>query len=157
MDATVALIRMAQPAIDRYFACHPSIRFWILSTKYWYELVVLRVVKIGVPRYMPMRWVVGMPKMPTTWSFICLGIQGENQIRNLVALIICPDEALKVCRIVFSYLQSLVVAFVNRKMSSAKNKWERWTRPRKDVGFSSLSWTASSRRMDKHSKHKIKR
>ena len=76
-----------------------------------------------------MRLVVGMPKMPTTWSLIHLGIWGENQIRDLVALMICLDEAQKVCKIVFSYLQSLVVALVNRKMSSAKKKWERLTRP----------------------------
>ena len=71
-----------------------------------------------------MRSVVGMPKMPTTWSLIHLGIWGENQIRDLVALMVCLDEAQKVCRIVFSCLQSLAVAMVNRKMSSVKNKWE---------------------------------
>ena len=76
-----------------------------------------------------MRLVVGMPKMPTTWSLIHLGIWGENQIRDLVALMICLDEAQKVCKIVFSCLQSLTMALVNRKMSSVKKKWEMWILP----------------------------
>ena len=95
--------------------------------------------------------------MPTTWSLVRLGIRWENQICDSVALMICPDEAQKVCRIVFSCLQSLVVDLVNRKMSSMKNKWEMRIRPRKDIGCSSLSWTTFSKWIDKCSKHKIKR
>jgi len=34
MDAKVALIRVARPAIDKYFAYQPSIHFCILSTRY---------------------------------------------------------------------------------------------------------------------------
>ena len=82
-------------------------------------------MKIGVPIYVPMRSVVGMPKMPTTCSFIHLGVRGENQIRDLVTLIICLEEAQKVCRILFKCLQSLAVALVKRKISSKKNKCER--------------------------------
>ena len=49
-EETEALMRVARPAMERYLACHPSIRLRILSTRYWYALVVRRVEKIGVLR-----------------------------------------------------------------------------------------------------------
>ena len=33
-EVTEALMRMARPTIERYLACHPSIRLRILSTRY---------------------------------------------------------------------------------------------------------------------------
>ena len=92
MEAVDDFTNVAWPTIERYLACHPSIFFWILSTKYWYALAVQQVVKMGVPKYGPMWSVVGMPKIPTTYSFVRQEVLGESHIRDLWVLIIWPEH-----------------------------------------------------------------
>ena len=150
-------MRVVQPAIDKYFSCHPSILICILFTKCWYDCVVRRVVKMGALRYMPMWSVVGIPKMPTTYSFIHLVLLGENHSRNLVTLISWPKDAQRFCRILNKFLQSLALVVVRRKISSVKNKCERCTWPLKFIGWISLSRIASSNMIDNISKQRIKR
>ena len=72
--------------------------------------------------YIPMRSMVGIP---TTCSFIRLGVLGENYNLDLVTLISWPEESQKFCKILHKFLQSLAMAFVKRKISFAKNKCER--------------------------------
>ena len=149
IEVIEALIRVARPAIDRYLVCHPSIRLRIFSTKYWYELAVRRVVKIGVPRQVPIRSVVGSPKIPASCFFMHLGVRGENHTLDLVTLMSWLDDlqnfnnilprflqslAQNFNNILPRFLQSLVVALIKRKISSAKNRCERQTRPLKEIG-----------------------
>ena len=116
-----------------------------------------RVLKIGVLRQVPMWSVVGSPRIPAIYSFICLGVQGKNQTLNLVTLISWPNDSQKFIKILTRFLQSLTMALVKRKISSAKNKCERQTRSLKDIGWINLSRTASSNLIDNYSKQKINR
>ena len=110
---------------------------------------------MGVPQYVPMRSVVGIPKMPVTCSFICLVVLGENHSHDLVTLISWPEESQKFCRILLKFLQSLALALMKRKILLAKNKCERHTQPLKFIGWISLSRTASSNLIDNLSKQRI--
>ena len=67
---------------------------------------------MGVPRYVPMWSVVGIPNIPTTCSFILLSVLGENHNLDLVTLISWPEESQKFCKILHKFLQSLAMAFV---------------------------------------------
>ena len=80
---------------------------------------------MGVPRYVPMWSMVGIPNIPATYSFIRLGVLGENHNLNLVTLMSWPEESQKICKILHKFLQSLAMAFVKRKISFSKNKCER--------------------------------
>ena len=71
--------------------------------------------------------VVGRPRIPATCSFIRLGVRGENQVFDLVAFMIWPDILQNSNNRRLRFVQSLAVALVNRKMSSAKKRCERWT------------------------------
>ena len=101
-----------------------------------------------------MRSVVGIPNIPATCSFIRLGVLGENHNLDLVTLISWPDESQNFCKIRHKFLQSLVVAFVKRKISSAKNKCERRILALKFIGWRSLHRTASSNLSDNSSKQR---
>ena len=59
--------------------------------------------------------------------FVRLGVRGENQVLDLLALMIWLDMAQDSRRRRFRFVQSFAVARVNRKMSSAKKRCERWT------------------------------
>ena len=80
---------------------------------------------MGVPRYVPMWSMVGIPNIPAIYSFIRLGVLGENHNLNLVTLMSWLEESQKICKILHKFLQSLAMAFVKRKISFAKNKCER--------------------------------
>ena len=86
-----------------------------------------------------------------------LRVRGENYTLDLVTLIIWPDDSQNLSKIWPRFLQSLTVALVKRKMSSAKNRCERRTWPLKEIGWISLFWTASANLIDKRSKQRINR
>ena len=65
------------------------------------------------------------------------------------------DDSQKSNMSLLRFLQSLAVAFVNKKVSSAKNRYERRTPVLKFIGWISLSWTASFSLMDNLSKQRI--
>ena len=80
---------------------------------------------------------------------------GRNQVLDLVTLMSYPDDSQKFNKSLLRFLQSLAMALVKRKISSAKNKCKRRTPALKFIGRISLSWTASSNLMDNLSKHRI--
>ena len=86
-----------------------------------------------------------------------LRVRGENHTLDLVTLIIWPDDSQNLSKIWPRFLQSLTVALVKSKMSSAKNRCERRTCPLKEIGWISLFWTASANLIDKRSKQRINR
>ena len=104
-----------------------------------------------------MRSVVGSPRIPASCSLIRLGVWGENQTFDLVTLMSWPDDSQKFNSIPPRFLQSLTLALVKRKISSVKNKFDRRTRPLKDIGWINLLRTASSNLIDNYSKQKINR
>ena len=112
---------------------------------------------MGVPRYVPIWFMVGTSRMLVTFSLQCRDVLGENQRRDLVTLTSCPEAAQNCWRIWISFVQSLALAWVNKKMSSAKNRCERRTHPRKLMGWRSLSRTASSSLRDNLSKQRLNR
>ena len=95
--------------------------------------------------------------MLVTCYLQCWDVLGENQRRDLVTLTSCPEVAQNCWRIWLSLVQSLALAWVNRKMSSAKKRCERRTRSRKLMGWRSLSHTASSSLRDNFSKQRMNR
>ena len=112
---------------------------------------------MGVPRYVPIWFMVGTPRMLVTYSLQCRDVLRENQRRNLVTLISCLEAAQNCWRIWLSLVQSLALAWVNKKLSSVKKRCERRTRPRKLMGWRSLSRTASSSLRDNLSKQRMNR
>ena len=112
---------------------------------------------MGIPRYVQLWSVVGIPNIPATYFFIRQGVLGENHNLDLVTLTSWPKESQKNCRILHKFLQSLALALVKRKISSAKNKCERRTLALKFIRWISLSWTTSSNLIDNHSKQRINR
>ena len=112
---------------------------------------------MGVPRYVPTWFMVGTPRMLVTCSLQCQGVLGENQRCDLVTLISCLDAVQNCWRIWLSFVQSLALAWVNRKMSSAKKRCERPTRPWKLIGWRSFSRTDSSSLRDNLSKQRMNR
>ena len=77
-----------------------------------------------------------------------LGVQGENQVLDLVTLMSCPDDSQKFNKSLLRFLQSLAMALIKWKISSAKKKCKRRTPALKFIGRISLSRTASSNLMD---------
>ena len=77
---------------------------------------------MGILRYVPICFMVGTPRMLVTCSLHCQDVLGENQRCDLVTLTSCPDEAQNCWRMWLSFVQSLALAWVNRKMSSAKKR-----------------------------------
>ena len=104
-----------------------------------------------------MRSVVGSPRIPTNWSLVRLGVLGENHAFDLVILMSWPDLSQKSNKILPRFLQSRTVALVKRKISSAKNRCERRTRPLKDMGWIALSRIASFNLIDNLSRQRMKR
>ena len=93
--------------------------------------------------------------MPFSCSLVRRGVRGENHTFDLVRLMSWPEDSQNRNKICPRFLQSLAVALVKRKISSAKNKCERWTRPRKEIGWRCLFWAASLNWMDKRSKQRM--
>ena len=110
---------------------------------------------MGVPRQVLIWLVVGRPRILATCSLICLGVRGENQVFDLMALMSQPDNLQKSNKSRLRFLQSLVVAFVNKKMSLAKKRCERRTPILKFIGWILLSWTTLFSLMDSLSKQRI--
>ena len=65
---------------------------------------------MGVPRYVPMWSMVGIPNIPATYSFIRLGVLGENHNLNLVTLMSWSEESQKFCKILHKFLQRKINA-----------------------------------------------
>ena len=112
---------------------------------------------MGILRYVPIWFMVGTPRMLVTCSLHCQDVLGENQRCDLVTLTSCLDEVQNCWRMWLSFVQSLALAWVNRKMSSTKKRCERRTHPRKLMGWRSLSRTASSSLRDNLSKQRMNR
>ena len=95
--------------------------------------------------------------MPFICSLVLRGVRGENHTFDLVRLMSWPEDTQKRDKICPRFLQSLAVARVKRKISSAKKRCQRRIRPRKESGWICLFWAASLNWMDKRSKQRMNR
>ena len=102
-----------------------------------------------------MRSVVGSPRIPTNWSLVRLGVRGENHTFDLEILMSWLNISQKSKSIPPRFLQSRTFALVKRKISSAKNKCDRRTRPLKDMRRITLSQIALFNLIDKLFRQRI--
>ena len=100
---------------------------------------------------------VRISNVPTIRSFVLRGVFDENQIHDLWVLIIWPQHRQNFCKMFLRFWQSINLALVKRNISFAKNKCDIWICPLNTIGWIMLSLIASSNRMERRSKHKIKR
>ena len=81
---------------------------------------------MGVPRYIPMWSVVGIPNIPATCSFVRLGVLEENHNLDLVTLISWPEDSQKCWSILRKFLQSLALASSSLIDNCSKQRMNRY-------------------------------
>lgn len=152
------LMRTSLPTVEKNFSFHP----WnVCHTR---SLMLLKISSLfrafweGNPRYCPSDSVWDTLKICLMESFITWLVLGLTMNIDFSKFTIWSEAFSYISRILWIVLQSLLVALKNKRLSSAKNKWDRegqYLLMCKPV--SSLFSSTLLRRFERPSVHKRKR